>query len=171
MDSAPTRGDEERLARAREVGWRLLARRDHGEAELARKLAKRGFPAEVVAVTIDYFRGLGYLDDRAFAAGQVRRLAIGRGYGDRRLHAFLRERGMPESLAGEAIAAIRREWTEARAVASLIARKTQRRPIKGDPQEKQRLFRYLLGRGFPPGLICEQINRAEEVEGHDDDGE
>jgi len=162
--------DNEGLARAKQVCWRLLARRDHGEEELARKLTKKGFPGEVVTGTIDYFRELGYLNDRAFAAAQARRLARGKGYGDRRLRAFLRERGIPESLAGEAVAAVRQEWTEAQAVASLIEKKKQHRPIKGDPQGKQRLFRYLLGRGFPPGLICEQINRAEEEDGHDDDG-
>ena len=162
--------DNEGLARAKQVCWRLLARRDHGEEELARKLTKKGFPGEVVTGTIDYFRGLGYLNDKLFAVGLARRLAEDKGLGDRRLQSLLVQKGISASLAEEAITAIRQEWSEEQAVRSLIKKKTKSRPLREDPQGKQRLFRYLLGRGFAPGLIYELINRAEEEDGHDDDG-
>ncbi len=162
--------DNEGLARAKQICWRLLARRDHGEEELARKLSRRGFAAAVITETIDYFRGLGYLNDKLFAAGQARRLAEDKGLGDRRLHSSLLQKGISASLAEEAITAIRQEWSEEQALRSLIKKKTKSRPLREDPQGKQRLYRYLLGRGFPPGLICELIKRAEEEDGHDDDG-
>jgi len=162
--------EDEGLARAKRVCWRLLARRDHGEEELARKLAQKDFPGEIVAETIAYFRDLGYLNDRRFAAALARRLATERGFGDRRLRFSLLERGIAADLAGEAVAAVRQEWSEARAAASLIKKKTKNRPLGDDPKEKQRLFRRLMDKGFPPALIYEQINRAEEEDGHDDDG-
>jgi len=167
MDPTP----EHSLARAKQVVWRLLARRDHGERELAQRLARKGFSREVVAGTIAYFRDLGYLDDRLFAVAQTRRLAAGKGWGNRRLLSHLRERGISEPLAEEAVAAVRQEWSEEQAIVSLIKNKTKKRPLKGDPKGKQQLYRFLLGRGFPPGLICELIKRAEEEDGHDDDGE
>jgi len=158
------------LSRAREVAFRLLARRDHGERELAQKLLDRGFAEELVSGTIAYFRELGYLNDRLFAVRQARRLAEERGLGDRRLRSFLRGRGISEELTAAAIDDVRRDWSEEKALSSLIRKKTLAGYDREDHRERQTLFRHLLGRGFPPGLIYEMIKRAEEEEGHDDDG-
>ncbi len=149
---------------------RLLARRDHGERELAQKLLDRGFAAELVSGTIAYFRELGYLNDRLFAVRQARRLAEERGLGDRRLRSFLRGRGISEELTAEAIEAARQERSQEEILRSLIRKKTLAGYDRDDHRKRQKLFRHLLGRGFPPGLIYEMINRAEEEEGHDDDG-
>jgi len=158
------------LARAREAGLRLLARRDHGERELAQKLLSRGFDEEIVSGTIAYFRELGYLSDRRFATGQARRLAEERGLGDRRLRSFLRGRGISEELTAAAIEAVRRDWSEEKALRSLIRKKTLAGYDRKNHRERQKLIRHCLGRGFPPELIYEMINRAEEEDGHDDDG-
>ena len=162
--------EKEGLSRAREVALRLLARRDHGEQELAQKLLDRGFAEELVSGTIAYFRELGYLNDRLFAARQARRLAEERGLGDRRLRSFLRGRGISEELTAAAIDSVRRDWSEEKALRSLIRKKTLAGYDRKDYRERQKLIRRCLGRGFPPELIYELIKRAEEEDGHDDDG-
>jgi regulatory protein len=157
------------LSKAKKTCWRLLARRDHAERELAGKLKNKGFEDEIVAEVIDYFRGLGYLNDQVFASNQARRLATGKGYGNRKIISFLTEKGLPEAMVAEAITAARQEWSEGQALTSLIRKKTTSGNIRDDLKGRQRLVRYLMGKGFPPGLIYETINRSEEEDGHDDD--
>jgi regulatory protein len=157
------------LNKAKKICWRLLALRDHGERELAGKLKNKGFDVDIIAGAIDYFRELGYLNDQVFASNQARRLATGKGYGNRMIASFLLEKGLSEAIVAEAIIIARQEWSEAQALTSLIRKKKTSGNIQDDPKGKQRLVRYLMGKGFPPGLIFEMINRAEEEGGHDDD--
>jgi regulatory protein len=163
--------DRPELNKAKKICWRLLGLRDHGERELAGKLKSKGFDAEIIAEAIDYFRELGYLNDRVFASNQARRLATGKGYGNSKITAFLLGKGLPEAIVEEAIIAARQDWSEVQALTSLIRKKTTSGNIRNDLKGKQRLVRYLMGRGFPPGLIFEMIKRLKEVDGHDDDGE
>lgn len=157
------------LNKAKKICWRLLALRDHSERELSGKLKNKGFDVEIIAEAIDYFRELGYLNDRVFASNQARRLATGKGYGNRKIASFLLEKGLAEAIIAEAIDTARQEWSEAQALTSLIRKKTTSGSIRNDLKGKQQLVRYLMGRGFPPGLIFEMVNRAEEEDGHDDD--
>ncbi len=150
------------LKKAKKICWRLLARRDRTEQELAGKLKNKGFDGGIIAEAIDYFRELWYLNDRTFASNQARRL-------NRKIASFLLEKGLSEDIAAEAIIAARREWSEGQALASLIRKKTTSGNIRDDLKGRQRLVRYLMGKGFPPGLIYETITRAEEEDGHDDD--
>lgn len=157
------------LRKAKKSCWRSLARRDHSEGELAGKLKNKGFEDEIVAEAIDYFRKLGYLNDQDFASNEARRLATGKGCGNRKIASFLLGKGLPEAMVAEAINTVRQEWSEGQALASLIRKKTTSGNIRDDLKGRQRLVRYLMGKGFPPGLIFETINRAEEEDGHDDD--
>jgi regulatory protein len=157
------------LRKAKKICWRLLALRDHGEGELAEKLKNKGFEVEIVAEAIDYFRELGYLNDQVFASNQARRLALGKGYGNRKIASFLLGKGISEAIVAAAIVTARQEWSEGQALTSLIRKKTTSGNIRDDLKGRQRLVRYLMGKGFPPGLIFETINRAEEEDGHDDD--
>ncbi len=157
------------LNKAKKICWRLLSLRDHGERELAGKLKNKGVEVEIIAEAIDYFRELGYLNDQVFASNQVRRLATGKGYGNRKIASFLLEKGISEDIVGEAITTVRQEWSEAQALTSLIRKKRPNGNIRDDLKGKQRLVRYLMGKGFPLGLIFEMINRSEEEDGHDDD--
>ena len=68
----------------RERALRLLARREHSRAELARKLEAAGFAREEIALLLDAFEAKNWLSDQRFAesyvadhrarAGSVRRL-------------------------------------------------------------------------------------------------
>lgn len=54
-----------------QAGLRLVARRPHSEAELRRKLARRGYLPAQVEGAVARLRELGYVDDAAFARALV----------------------------------------------------------------------------------------------------
>lgn len=79
----------------------LLARRNHGTAELQRKLLQREFSKESVSSTLGWLQGKGYLDDIAFARSWVRTRLRKGGDSPRSLDAGLRKKGLSPSVVHE----------------------------------------------------------------------
>jgi len=82
---------------------RLLALRPHFRAELAAKLARRGYPRPEIDQALDRLAREGWLDDAAAARGLVAsRLARG-AEGRPRLRAELERRGAPPAAVAAAL--------------------------------------------------------------------
>jgi regulatory protein len=131
---------------AYERALRLLAQRAHFEAELAGKLAARGYPPEEVAGALARLRAEGYLDDRRsaaeFAAERLRRKPWGRS----RLRRELAARGVNGALAAE-VAAEEVPEDDREAAREAARRWLRRRPPRGgDPRAA--LARHLERQGF-----------------------
>ena len=166
MEGDPLRGKAEKKA------YRLLTLRAHSEQELSAKLRQGGFPEEVVAGVLEKCRELGYLDDRSYARQRARELAVNRLAGDRRIAADLRERGIGEDLAREAIVHIREEFSEAEALDRLVRKRSGGQGGAAlEEKERARLVRSLMGKGFPAGLVFRKLNQTQEEGFHGDDWE
>jgi regulatory protein len=140
--------------RAKNLALKLLARRDHSEAELVRKLEERGLAGTGVAELLATLRAQGYLDDRRFALRWAElAVAGGRGFGPR-LRFELSRRGIPGEIIVEVLERIAATHDEEETLSALMASKFPRfDPERADPREKLRVFRYLQRRGFSPSAI------------------
>jgi regulatory protein len=153
------------LTAAKQKAYRLLSLRPHSEKELEKKLREKGFPAVVVKEALEKLHDLKYLNDASFARGWARNLAVNKLWGNRKIIASLHEKGIAALLIDDAIAHARCELAEEDAIAILIKKKAARRKTAAlDIKEKQRIFQSLMGRGFPPGLILNQLGKAAEEE-------
>lgn len=149
--------------KAKQKAFRLLAVRARSEKELRSKLKEKGFDETVIEDVTARFRELKYLDDESFAGQWARNLGVNKLLGDRRIVLALREKGIPPPLIEEAIAGLRDEISETEAVLKLIRKKVKSRNIlELDDKEKGRLVRSLMGKGFPPDLIFNALNRSKE---------
>ena len=158
--------------RAEGKAFRLLARRAHSEKELREKLKAGGFSGAVIDGAVRRCRELGYLNDEAFAIQRARMLATGRLEGDRRIADDLRERGIDGDVSRLAIAEARGELTESDAAERFLRKRVRGRPHGSfDEQDKARLARALMRKGYSTGLIWEILKKTEEAGFHDDDGE
>lgn len=152
--------EEAEKAFARALGF--LARRDHSEAELVRKLREKGMPAADIVVVVQRLKDLRYLDDRRFAE-QWAESAVnsGRGYGPR-LRQELSRRGVAKDIITEVLAGIAAEHDEIETLAALMARKfTGFDPMSASDREKRRVFNYLQRRGFSLPAIWEFFHNAK----------
>ena len=131
----------------RERALRHLARRDHSRAELARKLAPHGDPAEIEAV-IERMRELGLQSDERYAEAFVRSKATR--FGAARLRNELARRGIDRDRIDEALAGECVESEAERARAVLRGRFSS---PPADAREWARQARFLQTRGFAPELI------------------
>ena len=82
----------------------LLAARPHFRAELAAKLARRGYPEAEAEAALDRLAREGLLDDLKTARDFVAHRRESRGEGRRRLAAELARRGAPAAAVDEALA-------------------------------------------------------------------
>ena len=144
-----SRGARTPAVGALDAGLRLLARRAHSRIELGRKLSRRGYQGDEVEAALARLRELGYLDDRAFAEGHVRRR--GQGLGPRALSAELAARGVDRRIADRAVAGFGED-----AQVAAATRLAERLCAAGRPTSLRQLLDTvgpkLLRRGFAPSI-------------------
>ena len=148
--------------KAKQRAFRLLAMRPRSEKELRAKLKEKGFDESVVAEVAARLRELNYLDDESFARQWARNLAVNKLFGNRRIEAGLMEKGIPQPLIRQVLTEVRKELAEREAIILLIRKKVDNGAGKMDDREKRRLAQSLMGKGFPPGLVFDILNRSKE---------
>lgn len=141
----------------REVAFKLLGRRELTERELAERLLRKGFTESRITEVLTDLKQLGYIDDRSLCERLVKYLAVEKLQGDRRIESTLRARGVPPAMIGDALANIRKEFSEAEAMAMYFTRKQRGKITAGK----------LIYHGFPPGLVYETLSRRP----NENDGE
>ncbi len=144
--------DEGRRAYA--AALKMLTRRDHGRAELAGKLAAKGFGEPAITATLERLAGLGYLDDRRFARLWAdAALRSGRGVGPR-IALELRRRGIADGIVQEILAELAAEVDETELLRQQMARRYAGfDPATATDREKARIFNWFRRRGFSGGAI------------------
>jgi len=151
-------GADERAVRAAALA--LLAGRDFGRAELARRLGRRGYRDDVVTVVVEQLVAERLLSESRFVEQFVRQHA-GRGQGPARIRAELRERGVPESEIEAGLDAAAADW-------SAVAREVRRRRFgvsqPGDYAERARQARFLQYRGFSHEQIRAALGPGEDTD-------
>ncbi len=109
------------------------------------KLGQRGFAGDTLDRVLRSLVEQGYLSDERFAEAYVES-RIGRGFGPLRIRAGLRQRGVADALAENAMDQVADRWrTEMRAAHD---KKFGSRPA-ADRKERLRRARFLEYRGFP----------------------
>ena len=143
----------------------IVARRDHGIAELRRKLRDRGCAADHIDQTIERFVGLRYLDDDRVGRGYARSLVRG-GWGPRGVRAKLGDRRFERELIDTILLELDAEIDWAAQAARRLRSKARARPE--DPDERrawrERCWRQLARRGFSGGHAREAVRRLVESE-------
>jgi len=156
-DSAAAEADERTV---RTAALALLAGRDFGRAELARRLERRGYPAEVVAAVVEGLVAERLLSETRFVEQFIRQHA-GRGHGPMRIRAELRERGVPDAEVEAGLEAAGEDWVS-------IARDVRRRRFglspPGDYAERARQARFLQYRGFSADHIRAALGPGDDID-------
>ena len=122
----------------------FLARREHSEIELRRKLAKRGFDADLIETTLADLVTDELLSNARFAEAFVHS-RFQRGSGPQKIHAELRERGIDEGLIEDSIAEYDQQWRER---VKQVREKKFGAQLPDDYKERTRQMRFLQQRGF-----------------------
>ncbi|MEU2035034.1 recombination regulator RecX [Nocardia amamiensis] len=157
------------VEQAKEVCLRLLAVRARSRAELARRLAARGYAPEVSERALDRLTEVGLVDDAAFAEQWVHSRHTFSGKGKQALAQELRRKGVAQSDAVSALAGITADDEESRA-ADLIRRKLRSLPRDLDHDKAvRRLVGMLARRGYSQSTAYRVVKAALADHGVDSD--
>ena len=130
----------------------FLARREHGEQEITKKLIARGFDTDIVEVAVTALISDGLLSDSRFAEAFVYS-RFKKGSGPQKIHAELRQRGIDDALISVSMETVAGQWLER---AREVREKKFGRESPRDFKERSRQMRFLQQRGF----TSEQIHGA-----------
>jgi regulatory protein len=153
MKSTPEPGE------LRERALRLLARREHSRAELARKLEAAGFAREDIALLLDALQEKNWLSDQRFAESYVADHQARAG--SIKLAYDLRQRGVPDSIIENVLRD--NHDSEISRAREVWCKKFGSVPTSVG--EKARQIRFMQNRGFTPAVIrqviCGSVERGD----------
>ena len=147
---------------------RLLTGRDYSQAELRQRLRDKGFATERIDDALQRCLDLGYLDDARYALNRATSLMKqGRAVGPRIL-VDLRQRGINDDLACQALDKAREACNEKELLTSLLQRRfPDFNYNSAQTKERRRVVHFLQRRGFTISQIMDQLTR-EGLETNDE---
>ncbi|AGI23426.1 recombination regulator RecX [Pseudomonas sp. MT3] len=132
----------------RRVAMDLLARREHGRAELSRKLRQRGAAQDLIDSALDRLAEEGLLNESRYLESYIASRARA-GYGPVRIREELSQRGLPRSEIDRALSEASVDWSEN--LREVWRRKFARLPQ--DARERAQQGRFLSYRGYSMDAI------------------
>lgn len=166
MTSCPPRSTSDRRAeQAHALCLRLLTARARTRAELATRLAGRGYPDEVAESVLTRLAAVGLIDDEEFAAQWVRSRQSHAGKGRRALAAELRTKGVDDEVIATALDSID-SGSERRRAEDLVERRLRRESLDDgdDPRVLRRLVGMLARRGYSQSMSVAVVSEALAAE-------
>jgi len=140
----------------RERALRLLARREHGRAELGVKLRAHALPEDDLEALLDDLSQRKLLSDERYAESRAH--ALSRKFGAARIAHELRAKGLDRALVEHASQAVR--VTEVERARAVWRRKFRAAPRTGEERAKQ--MRFLQSRGFSFEAIRVVVGREDD---------
>lgn len=131
-------------AAIRRAAMDLLARREHGVRELARKLQQRGADPEQIGVELQRLQNEGLLSEQRYLESYIRSRGLS-GRGPARIREELQQRGLSREDIDNALDEAEIDWQEQ--LRELWQRKFGEKPADQKAYGKQ--ARFLLYRGYP----------------------
>jgi len=147
--------------KAKEYAFLLLKFRLRSEKELLQRLKQKGFSGELCQDTVNFLKEKKFIDDRVFAKDWVSS-RLKRPFGLRRIKQELVQKGLDKEVIQETFAQAKEDYDEGSVIKLLTEKRFSK--LKGiEPlKAKQRVYAYLIRRGFSPDLIGETISKLSD---------
>lgn len=144
--------------RAKLRAMHLLESMDRTRAELEKKLQSSEYPREAVAEALAYVESFGYLDDKRYARHYVECKKEGRGKA--RLKMELAQKGVDRNIIEEVLDEAKLD--DCRDTIRELVRKRRRGDGPMDDRERQRIYGYLMRKGFSSSDILSVLKEKED---------
>ncbi|XCP83573.1 regulatory protein RecX [Roseburia hominis] len=145
--------EEVLLKRAKLRAMHLLNDMARTETQLFQKLKQNGYPQDIAEQAVAYVKSFGYINDEAYIRGfaDSRKERKSR----REITALLGQKGLNMELVERVLSEVYEEHSDEAAIEEILRRKHWR-PGETERKEEQKLYGYLVRKGFR----YEDIRRA-----------
>ncbi len=151
--------DAEEYQNIKDTFYDYLSRRDHGSFELKQKALKKGYPSEIIDDVLDEFDRKGLLDDESFAIKFASDKAEFKQWGPVKIKSALRKKGVSKSIAEKAVRSITNDLDQVQICVDLLTKRKRHFLRETDTlKRKQKMYRYLAGKGFTGSVITKAID-------------
>ena len=149
---------KDQLQKAISYSFLLLKYRLRSETELRSRLKRKKFPDDITESAVCFLKNKSFINDRDFARLWFES-RLKRSCGARRIKQELKLKGISEDLIQETLGSLE-NYDEEEVVLALA--KKRLKVLKGIAQDKkrQRLYGFLLRRGFSPDTVIEVLNQV-----------
>jgi regulatory protein len=153
--------DAEQFARCYATALRILQHRWNAAAELRRKLKRKEFDDETIAVTIARLDSEKWLDDSRFADAFVRG-RLRKRMGPMRIRRELGAAGVDNDVIDNALAPYRDADGERATLVDLARKKAASLIRRGEEDDRlrQKLSAYLARQGFETSLVIDVVREV-----------
>jgi regulatory protein len=141
---------------AKNYSFLLLKYRQRSEREITDRLKRKKFPEDIILQTLKYLKEEKFVDDSYFARLWIES-RLKRSLGLRTIKTQLLQKGVHQDIITQQIAFIQPGYREEEVIEDLIQRR--KKLMKDIPAQKakQRIYAYLLRRGFTPQKIIDAV--------------
>jgi regulatory protein len=145
--------------KALNTALRVLTRRDHSKHELSQKLKARGYAGEVIDEVISECERFDYINDERTAQIFIRQLHR-KGYGRKRIQFELNLKGFRGKFIQGVLAKSISDIDEYQSAEKIYQKRARRFDREKDVlKRKDKIYRFLYGRGFSKTVISEIISK------------
>lgn len=145
------------LEKAKNYAFLLLKFRPRSEKEIYQRLKRKRFDEKIIQETLSFLKDKNFLNDNYFARAWMES-RLKKPFGIRRIKEELKLKGIDKEIIENSIKEVKENYSEEEVVRG-VARQRFSKLKNLEPQKaRQRLFAYLLRRGFSPEVVVDTIN-------------
>lgn len=143
--------------------FRLLSGRDHGATELERKMKAKGFSSSVIEPVLDELKSKGFLSDLKYAEKFAHDKHHLNQWGPRKIEAALFKKGIPRQVTQKVLENLSKDLDPQQICVDLLMKRKKHFLREAEPfKQKQKMFRYLTGKGYEPAPVKKAISIMSE---------
>lgn len=143
--------------------YKLLSGRDHGAEELKRKLVPKGFSHSMCEQVVAEFREKDLLDDRTYATKFAHDKYHLKQWGPKKIKSALFKKGVPKTVISDVIQELKNNIDPVDTCIELALKRRRHFLRESDIfKRKQKIFRYLAGKGYSSEKIKKALPNIEK---------
>lgn len=155
--------DSEEYQAVKDRCYRLLSGRDHGAEELKRKLIRKGFSESMSSQVVAEFREKDLLNDKSYAQKFAQDKYHLKQWGPRKIQSALFKKGVPNQIITEVIQELKSNINPVDTCIELALKRGRHFLREPDSfKRKQKIFRYLAGKGYSSDKIKKALPNIEK---------
>lgn len=143
--------------------YKLLSGRDHGSEELKRKLVQKGFAPAMCEQVVEEFREKDLLNDGVYASKFAHDKYQLKQWGPKKIKSALFKKGVPKAVITDVIKDLKSNINPVETCIELALKRRRHFQRETDTfKRKQKIFRYLAGKGYSSDKIKKALPNIEK---------